>query len=169
MKTFQLLLKFFVFSMILFSFSCSSKSKIFEGNDNEWTTKDITQNRDLTQYEQGNHFYCNRSPKGENGIGEKKVCDFILQHLNEKRRGYIKISCDGVDTSHTSHIFVEPDEKGEWNILVRTVGQHAIKEYSNDEIGNSHYSSVECLENYSTNAKWTLIYITKEGQKIRSL
>jgi len=168
MKNFQIFVKVLVYSMMLWCFSCSFKPTIYKSNDNALTVRNVTQERDISLYEQGGHFYCNEWNKksaGEND--EKTVCDFILKHLNEKKRGYIKISCHGTDLNNTNHIFVEPDENGEWNIAKRTVMEHAMEEYSN--VTDSQYRSVECRENYYENIKWTLFYVSKEGKKIRSM
>lgn len=46
----------------------------------------------------------------------QKIRDFIWQHWNEKRRGYIKMTTDMVDWVTTDHIFIEPDQEGQWHV-----------------------------------------------------
>ena len=57
--------------------------------------------------------------------------DFIWQHWSEKRRGYIRVTYNSTDAVSTSHIFIEPGEKGEWHIARRIVPWHSIQKMSN--------------------------------------
>lgn len=175
MKTFHNFLKLFVLIILLFCISCSSKPtkpEIFQGRDNEWTTSDITQNRDISQYEQGGHFWCRMRPYGneENPLnGEEKVRNFIWQHWTEKKRGYIKISCGGVDTSSTTHYFIEPNEKGEWIIATRNLFKHALPEYDNQPIKDDVAVSVEKVESDKNKSDWTLILKANDGEILDKL
>lgn len=121
-------------------------SKIFNDEDNSWTMKNLTQNREMSQYELGGHFWCSLRPFGneqDKYNGEKKVRDFIWKNWTEKKLGYIKISCGGIDTSDTSHYFIEPNEKGEWIVAVRTLYKHSISEYDNRPITDSVAVSIK--------------------------
>ncbi len=152
------------FSLVLFSFSCSSP-EIFQGNDREWTTKDITQNRDIKQYDQGGHFWCRWRPYGneEDRLnGEKKVRDFIWQHSIEKKRGYIKLSCGGIDTSSTTHYFIEPNEKGELNVVRRLISRQSDDRF----IRKDEELSVERVENERDKSNWSLVYKSKDGEVV---
>lgn len=162
MINFRLFLKTLLLLAILLSFSCSTKSEIFRDDDEALTSKDIIQSRDLTQYEQGGHFWCHTKPIGneDRTDGEKKVRDFIWKHWTEKKLGYIKLSCaGGADVSDTNHYFIEPNKNGEWNIIHRQISQLNDKFFRRDDILNS----VERIENKSSN-DWTLISKTSGGE-----
>ncbi len=127
--------------------SCKTdQSEVFLDKDNGWTTKSITQNRDMTQYEQRGHFWCSRIPFGneqDRFNGEKQVRDFIWRNWSEKKRGYIKISCGGTDTSNTIHYFIEPNEKEEWIIKIIGIYKHAMPKHDNMPIQFSIAVTVE--------------------------
>lgn len=173
MKAFQTFPKILFLSIILISFSCSSisnpSSKIFQGTDNEWTTRDITQGRDMTQYELGSHFWCRTRPYGNEQDrlnGEKEVRDFIWQNWTEKKRGYIKFTCGGTDTSSTIHFFIEPNEKGEWTVARRRIFQNSENEKT---IKDDVLVSIERIEPENTDTEWTLISRNKTGEIIERL
>jgi hypothetical protein len=67
-------------------------------------------------------------PKGETRIVSSLngARDFIWKHWQEKKPGYFRISLNGVDATSTSHIFIEPDAKGDWQITWRIVRNHAL-------------------------------------------
>jgi hypothetical protein len=166
MRDLRIFPKFIFLSVILFNFSCSV---VFQGKDNEWTTVNITQNRDMSQYEEGGHFWCRNRPYGNFGDikrGEKKVRDFIWQHWTEKKRGYIKFTCGYTDTSRTIHYFIEPNEKGEWNIARRDIFQNLENEKT---MMNDVLISIERIETENNNSDWTLISRNKTGEIIERL
>ncbi len=162
------------FSMLVFVFaSCKtdSASEVFFDADGALTTKNITQNRDMTQYKQGGHFYCrtrstrifgNEKDKLE---GEKKVRDFIWEHLIEKKRGYIRLSCPGTDTSNTTHYFIESNENGERNVARRNIFQASDNKITRNE---SFLNSFERVENKET-GDWFLVSKSANGEIIERL
>ncbi len=91
--------------------------------DGELTASNIAQGRDLNQFDSGGHFDCRKwtRPKGEaqSKCELPKVRDFILQHWQDKRRGYIRITFDSVDAVSTAHIFIEPNPQGIWHVAWR--------------------------------------------------
>jgi hypothetical protein len=99
-----------------------SKAKIIY-QDGELTASNIAQARDLTQYDGGGHFNCRKwtRPQGaaQSNCDLPKVRDFILQHWQDKRRGYIRITFDSVDAVSTAHIFIEPNPQGRWHVAWR--------------------------------------------------
>ena len=170
MSNYQSASKLIFLMMILFSISCSSIEieRVIQSDSGEITTDGITQNRNMTQYEQGGHFYCNRwyrTDMNEGKLGEKKVCDFISQHLTEKKRGYIRISCNGVDMSNTFHIFVEPNEKNEWEVITRNIFNHTEKDDNYGQATSLEFISVECSEDKSKKGDWKIVFLSKDGRK----
>ncbi len=164
-------MKIFALVLILVFIFASCKTKAFLDSDGALTTKEITQNRDMTQYAQGGHFWCHTRFGGTFGNekdkleGEKKVRDFIWQHWTKKKRGYIKLSCPDTDVLRTTHYFVEPNQKGEWNILRR----HIIRQ-SNDEIlwNEIVIDWVERIEN-KENGDWSLVSKSSNGEIIERM
>lgn len=162
MKALQKFVKMLFLSVILFSVSCSS---VYQGKDNEWTTAHITQGRDMTQYEQGGHFWCSTRPYGneEDRLhGEKKVRDFIWQHWTEKKRGYIKMTCGQTDTSETTHYFVEPDDKGAWITERRNI----FSKSENDKTITDDFVTVEHSKVDDIN--WKILF-KKDGESVGTL
>ena len=49
----------------------------------------------------------------------RRCAIFIWEHWQKKRRGYIRVTVDSVDTMSTSHIFVEPNDRGPWHVAWR--------------------------------------------------
>src|SRR5207253_10570138 len=115
--------------ILVFNFTgckINQTSEFSYDKDGAWTTKNIIQSRDMTQYDQGGYFWGRSRFGGTFGNekdkleGEKKVRDFIWQHWTERKRGYIKFIFAGTDTSRTTHYFIEPNEKVEW-VIVRKI------------------------------------------------
>ena len=110
----------------------TTKTEITFTETGELTSKDITQNRDMAQYDKGGHFDCHGWDKEPKDVcDEKKVRNFIWQHWTEKKRGYIRVTYGSVDARSTSHIFIEPDEKGEWYIARRIARSHMLPGHNN--------------------------------------
>ena len=165
MKILQALPKIIFLFVILFNVSCSP---VFKGKDNEWTTGDITQNREMSEYEQGGHFWCSTRPYGneEDRInGEKKVRNFIWKHWTEKKRGYIKMTCGQTDTSQTIHYFIELDEKGKWSIARRNI----FNNLQNEKTITDDFVTVERAEAKNEEDYWKLIFKAKNGKNLDRL
>lgn len=148
-------MKYLALFFLVICFVCTAcenyqNSKFFQDNDGVFTTEEVTKSRDLTQYEQGGLFWGRTRFSGKFGNepdrldGEKKVRNFIWQHWTEKKRGYIKFIFADTDTSHTTHYFIEPNEKGEW-----IVSKKGIHQLSNGKFNLTEdiLNSVERLEN----------------------
>jgi hypothetical protein len=88
----------------------------------ELMTADIAQARDMSLYDDGGHFDCRQhsfSDTSPRNCDLPKTRDFIWQHWQQKRRGYIRVTVDSVDTMSTSHIFIEPHDHGRWHVAWR--------------------------------------------------
>ena len=156
--------------MILFGISCSytKTEKVVQDVSGEVSIIGITQNRNMTEYDKGGHFYCNRwyrTANNDGKLGEKKVCDFISQHLIQKKRGYIRISCNGIDMSNTFHIFVEPNEENDWKVIARNIFNHMETEGTYGQVTDSEFVSVECNEDKSKKGEWKIVFISKDGAR----
>ena len=93
----------------------------------ELKTPDIAQGRDLTKYDDGGHHDCRNhslSDTAPRSCDYANARDFILAHWERKRRGYIRLTVDSVDTMSTSHIFIEPAADG-WRICWRVAQARA--------------------------------------------
>jgi len=138
----------------------STKAEVIGLEKSELTTKDITQNRDLTKYEQGGYFDCRSWAPEEDDRGEcneKKIRDFIWLHWTEKKRGYIRVTRNSVDAQSTSHIFIEPNNSGKWRAVWRIVRLHAIPELSNQITEVETLFQVERVENKQKKDDWTIV------------
>lgn len=175
------LMRIFILTFLLFVFSftnCKSDSAssnsapdVFFDDNGALTTKDITQNQNLAGYDQGGHFYCRTRFSGKFGNekdileGEKKVRDFVWQHLTEKRLGYIQLFCPGVDTTNTSHYFIEPNEKDKWNVIEIHFHLASSGEITRNEIV---FNSFERIENKDI-GDWFLVFKSTDGNIIKKL
>jgi hypothetical protein len=79
------------------------------------------QNRDLSLYNFGGEYSDCRNimlkeiPKCQ--IDKAKARKFIWKHWQNKKRAYLVVTFSSVDNSSDAHIFVEPDAKGNWNLI----------------------------------------------------
>ncbi len=131
------------------------------------TTKTISQNRDLSQYEKGGHVNCRKwmtKDKQSPQCNETAVRDFIWQMWSEKKLGYITISGDSVDSLSTSHIFIEPDKKGNFQIVRRTVRWSALPGANYWIQDDPKIISVVRVEDKPQKGQWTLILKDKSGK-----
>jgi hypothetical protein len=185
MSAFRMSAKIVCLSIILFNLSCSivehkkqieeksirqleteevkeTKAEFILSENGELTTKDLTQNRNMSLYAQGGYFDCRGwEPKDELGgeCSEKKLKDFIWNCWTSKKRGYVRISYLSVEgVISTSHIFIEPSEEGNWKVfwrIVRSEGLiHDVPELA----------SVERIENKPEKGEWALAFKDKSGK-----
>jgi hypothetical protein len=81
----------------------------------------MVESRDLSQYDFGGYHGCGLNV--EDWTSDrcvhtlKKARQFILKHWKEKKRGYVVVKYRSVDAESHSHIFIEPDENGNWRIV----------------------------------------------------
>lgn len=163
-----------IFLLLFFTLaSCKSEtiSDATYGINTGLTTPNITQERNMNDYDQGGHFYCRTRSSGAFGNendkleGEKKVRDFIWQHLTEKKRGYIQLSCPGTDTGNTTHYFIEPTEKGEWNVIVRHLYSSSDNKTAlKDSVSNS-FERIESKDN----KEWQIVLKSADNEVVQKL
>jgi hypothetical protein len=114
----------------------SIKTRVIVGRDGEIAAATVTKGRDIQLYDQGGHFDCRMwSPTALKNHQENShridsaletARNFILEHWQNKKRGYIRVTLDSVDAVSTSHIFIEPDASGKWQITWRIARWHAM-------------------------------------------
>lgn len=135
------------------------KSEYFWEDGIGLTTKNISQGRNLKQYEQGGNFDCREWSSRDKLSFEcnlNRVRDFIWQNWMNKTKGYIRVSSDSRDSSNTSHIFIEPNKKGKWSITWRIVSNEIT-----DVLG---IISVERVENKPSKGEWALVFKNKSSK-----
>jgi hypothetical protein len=83
----------------------------------------IIQSRNLSEYDYGgiipscfNNFEISVK---ECEATEKRARDFILKHWQNKKRAYIIVQYGGTDVSGEKHVFIEPNNSGQWEIVRR--------------------------------------------------
>ena len=85
-------------------------------------TKEQSWGRQLSRYDNAGHYdFSHQVYSEEKGKQyqrmEKEIREFLWNHWNERRLGYIRETRYGVEGQvGTSHMFVEPDGNGEWRI-----------------------------------------------------
>jgi hypothetical protein len=169
MKLFTLI--FLLTVLALTSCKTETISDVTYGINTGLTSKNITQGRNMIDYDQGGHFYCRTRFSGAFGNekdeleGEKKVRDFIWEHLADKKRGYIQISCPGVDTGNTTHYFIEPNEKGEWNVIGRNIYKSSDDKTT---LKDSVFNSIERAES-KDNKGWQIVLKSADNEVIQKL
>lgn len=149
----------------------NTKAEIILGKDSELTTEGLTQNRDMSQYDQGGHFDCRSwiakdKPHGE--CNENKIRDFIWQHWTKKKQGYLRITYNTVDATSTLHIFIEANENGEWNVAWRIARSHAMPQYNN-QITDIWGISIEQVIEKPKKGSWAIIFKNSSGKIIRKI
>jgi hypothetical protein len=152
--------------------AAESKIEFFWQEGIGLTYKDLAQDRNLANYDDGGHFDCqdiNYSP--EKLSPEKllfpcdgaKIRDFIWQHWTEKKRGYLRESSDGIDHRATSHWFIEPNKENQWSVNKRTVycgvGGCSINDWPQAIL-------MEQIEDKDKSDKWILVLKSSKGKII---
>lgn len=128
--------------------------------EGEITDEMILQHRDLSLYEKSNTSKC-----GTYNCIERKQREFVWEHWKNKKRGYIKSFTQGIDFSYSTHIFIEPNEQGEWIVRWKTATNHAV-------LGNSIAEILEIVSVKQIKLKKGKILLelrNKEGKKLITL
>jgi hypothetical protein len=150
------------------------QTEIYTGDDEELTSSIISGQRDLKLYEQAGHFSCRRwtsaainNKRNYDEVEQRltKAREFIWEHWRNKKRGYLRITLDSVDAVSTSHIFIEPDAQGTWQIVWRIARWHAMMRDSLDDM--PILRQVEKSKN--KNGQTILIFKDADGEDSTSL
>jgi hypothetical protein len=95
----------------------------------------------------------------------KKTPNFIWEHWQNKKRGYIRLTENTVDCTSTSHIFIEPDDGGKWQIAWRIARSHAMMSDAVDDL-----PTIRRVDQKIKNGKATsLIFKDADGEKWQEL
>jgi len=150
--------------------------EILVARDGAFTTSGITDHRDLTAYDDGGHFDCRRYTNDsakDQANAETRISyslndarNFIWKHWQDKtRRGYLRISMNSVDASSTSHIFIEPDAKGDWRVVWRIVQNHALLRHGllND------VPTIRSIEQESSGSSYILVFMSADKTELETL
>lgn len=89
-------------------------------------TEALIENRNLADYGQIRVSDCNMSPSKEYSQCEndfEKGRELILNRWKEKKRTLLIHEWTGADCGGEIYYFVEPDENGNWHILIRQMGR----------------------------------------------
>ena len=187
MKHFRLLpilLLIFVFPCLCFGQigrnesgkTITRRANVFLNSKGEQVTKNITQGRKISQYDDGGYSECHllligiKTKDGStNRCDRDKVRDLIWEHWNTRRQGYIRITYFDVDTATTSHIFIEPDQKGVWSIYWRIVYASALPGSHGRIIDTAKITSVEKVLDKPNKGEWALAFRNAFGTTVRKM
>jgi len=99
----------------------------FPKSFHDWSYRfDPTDGRELSVYDRGGHVdECSwhADPEFDQCLKRRvqhreEARQFIYDHWQSRTRAYISIDRPCFDCSPTDHIFIEPDEAGQWHILI---------------------------------------------------
>jgi hypothetical protein len=80
----------------------------------------VIEGRDLKAYVDGGEF--TSAPMTSGKITHVDALRrFIWQHWSEKTRGYVRIAMSGIDSTQTTHVFIEPADGSKWRVALRGV------------------------------------------------
>jgi hypothetical protein len=89
-------------------------------DDDGWVRKKIFDGRDMHLYEGGGHHdgsgYDPRDELWRVEASLRSAREFIWSHWQQKKRGYVVVSMSSVDAGSDAHIFIEPDQNGNWQV-----------------------------------------------------
>ena len=157
-------IKFIFLSLIVLAvfssiFGQNKKSKAIQTS--------ILQGRDLTHYAKFNYFDCRYSLRQNDKCDEEKVREFIEDCWTEKHLCYITITYNGTDSGSTKHIFIEPNQKNQWQIFRRLQRSDIRTKNLIEDLPNAF--SIEKLEAKERKGQWILIFKSKLGKIIDEL
>lgn len=99
--------------------------------DGALTFHGIAEHRNLSAYDDGGSLDCRavrvdeiKTPavtKARVDACHRVARDFVWQHWQSKKRGYIRLTGNSVDATGTLHLFIEPDSHGNWQVIWKTV------------------------------------------------
>lgn len=96
--------------------------------DHAFTSPDIAQGRNLQKYEKlelidREHFH--PFEMSQNPV-LAQARTFVWEHWQKRKRAYVMLTLSSVDSTGTSHIFVEPDDTGRWRVYQRYLSRREL-------------------------------------------
>src|SRR5438128_1212347 len=82
----------------------------------------VIEGRDLKTYADGGEFSSSPMTSGKI-VRVDALRQFIWQHWAEKTRGYARLAMSGIDSTQTTHLFIEPDPSGAWRVALRGLNE----------------------------------------------
>ena len=95
-----------------------------------------------------------------------KARRFIFNHLESKKRGYIIYYWSGIDAFSETHIFIEPDKSGRWQIILRNSGDTRYFTKVRETIGYSVSFKSETEDNSFETTDFLSI-LNENGKEIK--
>ena len=161
MKNFVKVILLFLIVLAVFSsiFGQNKKSKLIE--------KNLLQGRDLTHYAQVNYFDCRFSLRLNDKCDKQKAREFIEDCWTEKHLCYITITYNGTDSGSTKHIFIELNQKNQWQIVRRLERSDIRIKNPIEDLPTAF--SVEKVKDKRRKGEWSLVFKNKFGKIIDEL
>jgi hypothetical protein len=126
--------------------------------------------RDTRQYNYGGEVrYCTglRGVARDQCFAERDDArKFIYDHWRSKQKGYIVVHFPCVDCSGTSHIFVDSNEKGDWQITTLTADRDGM--FRQSVAYAAEYKRADEIEETRESQMRVLSFFDKNGRKIDS-
>jgi hypothetical protein len=136
-----------------------------------------TDDRNLSLYYFGGRQGCGivrRSQLSRCEASIRRARDFIWEHWQEKKRGYVIVKWGGDDAQSDAHIFVEPDESGSWHVVWKWERIFALS-MPNDISGRiDNVPGIRAVERRRAMDRykmgpWYLSFLGKDGEEILDL
>ncbi len=142
--------------------------RIFIGKNGELRSKSIDRKKKQFKYDDGGTIVCyssvfriKRAQQVDDPCQEKLVRDFIWEHLQDQRRGHIRITYVGIDSGTHEYFFIEPDKDGKWSVSWWSVGYSALPP-GRIRTFPKRVLFVERI-NAKTDGYWSLRFTDKDG------
>jgi len=120
---------FYVFSYTCAGVCWGDDGGTFERVPDEQNPR-IVQDRDMTQYDLGGYAdscgYAEEKMERPCQLKRDRARQFIVDHLNKKRRGFVSVGYPCADCGPTDHFFIEPDQHGKWRITITFVTSDGV-------------------------------------------
>lgn len=147
----------------------STTAPAFVDKTGALTTASISEGRQLSAYADGGHFDCRQftemalkrpeAAKKKVAASLRSAREFIWTHWQTKKRGYVRVTRNSVDATGTSHLFIEPDAEGHWQITWRIVRQHALIKDNNV----SDVPTFRTAERFESKDGYILVFKSVDG------
>ncbi len=142
----------------------------------------IIQNRNLSDYDIGGNFsncfgteLVDQAEMRKCATNLDKARNFILNHWQTRKRGYIVHKTGGRDNGKDFHIFIEPDENGKWRIVERseksysTLSRLDCRQVISQDIRMVKRKSATEDVDHLIIGKYYLSFLDKYGEEVETL